>query len=404
LHSWLSVTMQNITVCQWRKTHDTNKDPGLLDVFRERAAAPEWRNTLSLLFGRVLGTRVSPERGINLMRDMIGAISSEAISLQLVAADCIETLLAKGVRLSKDQESQLREIFLQAMHSDAPAGDRASLGNALARLGDPRFHADAWYLPDEPLLGFVEIPEGPFLMGSKKGDPLARKDELDQHSVTLLRYYIARYPVTVAQFQAFVQDSRYQPQDEDSLRGLSNHPVVYVSWYEAHKYCEWLTERLREWKGTPEPLATLLRHEGWQVTLPSEAEWEKAARGTEGRIYPWGNDPDPNRANYRDTGINDTTAVGCFPGGVTPYGCLDMAGNVWEWTRSLGIEYPYPTEAKERAQGEDLSARGSRVLRGGAFNSYAHYVRCAYRDYLDPDYRFNFLGFRVVVSPFFSER
>ena len=170
---------------------------------------------------------------------------------------------------------------------------------------------------------------------------------------TLPRYYIARYPVTVAQFQAFVQDSK------DSLRGLSNHPVADVSWYEARKYCAWLTKRLREWKGTPEPLATLLRQESWQVTLLSEAEWEKAARGTEGCIYPWGNGLDPDRANYRDTGINDTTAVGCFPEGVTPYGCLDMAGNVREWTRSLWGEYPYPTEAKERAQREDLIAHAT---------------------------------------------
>jgi Sulfatase-modifying factor enzyme 1 len=143
-------------------------DRSLLDVFRERAAAPEWRNTLSLLFGRVLGTRVSPEKGITLMQDMIDAISLEAVGLQLVVAE--------------------------------------------ARLGDPRFHVDAWYLPDEPLLGFVEIPEGPFLMGSKKGDLRVRKNELDQHPVTLPRYYIARYPVTVAQFQAFVQDSSDQPQ------------------------------------------------------------------------------------------------------------------------------------------------------------------------------------------------
>jgi formylglycine-generating enzyme required for sulfatase activity len=338
------------------------------------------------------------------MRDMIDAISPETVGLQLVAADCIETLLAKGIRLPKDQESRLQQIFLRAMRSDAPAGDRASLGNTLARLGDPRFHVDAWYLPDEPLLGFVEIPEGPFLMGSKKGDPLVYKDELDQHPVTLPRYYIARYPVTMAQFQAFVQDSSDQPKDKDRLRGLSNHPVVNVSWHEARKYCAWLTERLRVWKGTPEPLATLLRHEGWRVTLPSEAEWEKAARGTEGRIYPWGNDLDPNRANYRDTVINDTTAVGCFPEGVTPYRCLDMAGNVWEWTRSLWGEYPYPTEAKERAQREDLSTRGNRVLRGGAFSYDAYGVRCAFRSYSGPGNRDRYVGFRVVVSPFFSER
>jgi formylglycine-generating enzyme required for sulfatase activity len=110
---------------------------------------------------------------------------------------------------------------------------------------------------------------------------------------------MARYPVTVAQFRAFVEASGYQPQDGDGLRGLPNHPVVNVIWYDALKYCEWLTDRLRSWEGTPEPLAILLRPEGWWVSIPSEAEWEKAARGTDGRIYPWGDEPDPIRALTR---------------------------------------------------------------------------------------------------------
>ena len=131
-------------------------------------------------------------------------------------------------------------------------------------------------------------------MGSKQGDQLASDDEMPQHKLSLPRYYIARYPVTVAQFRAFVDASGYTPEDEDSLHGLLNHPVVNITWYEALKYCQWLTERLREWEGTPEPLASLLRQEGWQVTLPSEAEWEKAARGTDGRLYPWGDDAGPH--------------------------------------------------------------------------------------------------------------
>jgi formylglycine-generating enzyme required for sulfatase activity len=147
------------------------------------------------------------------------------------------------------------------------------------------------------------------------------------------------------------------------------------------------------------------------VGLPSEAEWERAARGTDGRIYPWGGEADPERANYRDTGLNDTTALGCFPGGVSPAGCEDMSGNVWEWTRSLwgkdfdkpDFRYPYNPDDRRR---EDLSTPDSvaRVLRGGAFFNYPQYVRCAYRGRYNPDYRFNYVGFRVVVSPFFSER
>lgn len=295
-------------------------------------------------------------------------------------------------------------------HTALTPVDRAQAGDALAIIGDPRFRAKAWYLPDEPLLGFVEIPEGPFLMDSDpKKDGLADGDEYDdkrrQCKLYLPRYYIARYPVTVAQFRAFVEDSGYQPGDEDSLQGLPNRPVVHVGWYEALKYCNWLTERLREWRGVPEPLATLLCREGWRVSLPSEAEWEKAARGTDGRIYPWGDKPDPEWANYDETGINTTSAVGCFPGGDLPYGCLDMAGNVWEWTRSLwGTDWQEPKfkyryDLKDGR--EDLEAPDNvlRVLRGSAFWYDHRDVRCAFRDRYLPNYQHRSFGFRVVLLP-----
>ena len=270
--------------------------------------------------------------------------------------------------------------LLRAEHLSAV--ERAAAGNTLAQLGDPRFRPEAWFLPSEPLLGFVEIPAGPFRMGSDPAlDPLAYADEGPQHEITLPRYYIARYPVTVAQFRAFVDDTGHTPENEGSLRGLPNHPGVWVSWLDALTYCEWLTERLREWGGTPEPQATLLRQEGWCVTLPSEPEWEKAARGIDGRVYPWGNDPDLNRANYGGTGIVTTSAVGCFPGGASPYGVEEMSGNVWEWTRSVWGPYPYPTDAAGRAAREYLEAREGvrRVRRGGAFFSSPRSVRSAVR-------------------------
>ncbi|MCG3119585.1 MAG: Hercynine oxygenase [bacterium] len=285
---------------------------------------------------------------------------------------------------------------------DFPATERALAGNSLAYLGDPRFRADAWFLPDEPLLGFVEIPAGEFLMGSdKEKDSQAWDNELKQHKLTLPRYYIARYPVTVAQFQSFVNESNYKPEDPESLNGLPNHPVVNVTWHEALAYCEWLTERLRNWKETPEPLASLLKKQDWRITLPSEAEWEKAARGADGRIYPWGNEADANRANYSDTGIGATSAVGCFPGGASPYGCEEMSGNVLEWTRSLWEDYPYPTDAKERAKRENLEAPRDkgRVVRGGAFSGSVWHVRCACRVRFYPYYWFINLGFRVAATP-----
>jgi formylglycine-generating enzyme required for sulfatase activity len=150
---------------------------------------------------------------------------------------------------------------------------------------------------------------------------------------------------------------------------------VGVTWYEALAYCRWLTEQLRAWERRAEPIRQLLCEESWQVRLPGEAEWEKAARGTEGRIFPWGNEPDPDRANCGDTGISSTSAVGCFPGGGSPYGVLDMAGNVWEWCHSLYQPYPYKQEDGQ----EDLGAGGTRVLRCGSFDSSLRCVRCASR-------------------------
>ncbi len=263
-----------------------------------------------------------------------------------------------------------------------PTQQRVSAGNALGYLGDPRLREDAWYLPDDPMLGFVEIPEGKFLMGSdpKRGQ-YAQDDGQPQHEVTLPTYYIARYPVTVAQFQAFVKTSGYKPADENSLRGVPNHPVIRVSWYDAVAYCDWLSDALKNWKDAPQVLAEKLRANQWHITLPSEAEWEKGARGIDGRIYPWGNKFDPDKANTHEVGLGTTSAVGCFPAGAGPYGVLDMSGNVWEWTRSLwgkkaetpDFKYPY-VSADGR---ENLNAPNDvlRVVRGGSFYHFKGYAR-----------------------------
>lgn len=253
-------------------------------------------------------------------------------------------------------------------------------------------------------------------MGSdQRRDKNAFEAELPQHEVKLPSYYIAHWPVTVAQFAAFVGESGFKLQNSDSLKGIVNHPVIGVSWYDAMAYCRWLNERLRgfthERSITQNTLSETQRR-FWRgltagslaIGLPSEAEWEKAARGTDRRIYPWGDDPDPNRANYDKTGLGTTSTVGCFPNGARPHGVEELSGNVFEWTRSLFGDYPYPSEGAERQKREDPAARGRRVLRGGAFGLDARSARCAFRLVSAPDFRVSDSGFRVVASPFFSDR
>ena len=222
----------------------------------------------------------------------------------------------------------------------------------------------------------ILVPAGAFLMGSDKSkDPEARDDELPQHSITLPGYWIGRYPVTVAHWKLFVKESGHQS-DSESLQYPDDHPVRYVTWNDAMAYCKWLSDK-----------------SGLPVALPSEAEWEKAARGTDGRIYPWGNEFDQNKCNTSESGIRNTTPVGKYsPAGDSPYSCADMAGNVWEWTRSKYRPYPYHAEDWR----EDLQGKVSRVVRGGSWNSDQDHAHTSYRDRFDPNGH-GLIGFRIVV-------
>jgi formylglycine-generating enzyme required for sulfatase activity len=240
-------------------------------------------------------------------------------------------------------------------------------------------------------------------MGSDKSkDTLAANDELPQHSAALPAYFIGRYEVTVGQYKACVSDGGCKPGDQNAVGGNDDLPVRYVSWHEALAYCRWLEAKLKSSPTTPKALADALggRLGGatWRVTLPSEAEWEKAARGADGRIYPWGASIDPTNANYDGAKKGGPTPVGSYPAGASPYGLLDMSGNVWEWTRSHYKDYPYRSSDGR----EDLSAGNDipRVVRGGSFYDSDGDVRAAYRDVRGPVGRLSNLGFRVVVSPF----
>jgi formylglycine-generating enzyme required for sulfatase activity len=271
-----------------------------------------------------------------------------------------------------------------------PARLRAAAGRALADLGDPR--AEVMTVDGMEL---CRVPAGPFRMGSAEDDELAWEDEKPEHEVDIpYGFSIGKYPVTVSQFRQYVEACQEKPEDLSSLRGSLNAPVVDVSWYEAQAFCDWLTEKWRT-AGAIEL--------GWRVALPSEPEWEKAARGMDGRIYPWGENLDSELANYDETGIFEPSAVGCFPQGVSPYGCGEMSGNVLEWTRSIDGVYPYPNRGEARRHREDLLAPGFRVLRGGSFLNDSWGLRCAARLRRSPASRYRVIGFRVVLLPFSSD-
>jgi formylglycine-generating enzyme required for sulfatase activity len=292
-----------------------------------------------------------------------------------------------------------------------PAAERALAGCTLAKLGDPRFDSERWFLPRDPLLGFVEVPAGSFWMGSAENDPENHGDERPQHEVILPAFYMARYPVTVQQLSVFVADSTYELQEPRALEGFSNHPAVLVTWFEALAYCRWLGGKLKEEaaerfvggavRAEPRELWEGLANGRLVVTLPSEAEWEKSARGVNERSYPWGGDFDADRANVAESGVGEVSAVGCFPEGASPWGCEEMSGNVWEWTRSLYEAYPYVS----RDGREDIEAfsRLLRVVRGGSCFSDTWLARCASRVGYEPDSRSGSFGFRVVVFPFSSD-
>ena len=227
------------------------------------------------------------------------------------------------------------------------------------------------------------VRAGDFLMGSADMDPDAKDNEKPQRKVKLGTFWIDRTEVTNAMYARCVgQGACRAPRETRSATRSSyygdapfgNYPVVYVPWEDAQKYCAWAGRR-----------------------LPTEAEWEKAARGTDGRIYPWGEEkPDNQRANFNGN-TGDTTAVGTYPTGASPYDALDMAGNVWEWTADWHDETYFQNAPARNPQGPSSGTK--RVTRGGSWYYDHTYIRAAYRGDYDPNDTNNNIGFRCALSP-----
>lgn len=231
----------------------------------------------------------------------------------------------------------------------------------------------------------ILVPAGSFKMGSRQQDGKVGMqvgvDELPQHDVTLPAFWIDRTEVTAKAYKVFLDATGRKPPGDPRFpeiypwaaeggvpKEFENHPVIYVTWHDAAAYCKWAGKR-----------------------LPTEAEWEKAARGTDGRIWPWGNMFDRNKANIREFEAAGTLPVGSFPAGASPYGVQDMAGNVAEWTADWYEAYPGST-LKRKAFGIN------KVVRGGAWTLFAEpYSRAAHRSIAqDPDKQHRSVGFRCA--------
>jgi formylglycine-generating enzyme required for sulfatase activity len=217
----------------------------------------------------------------------------------------------------------------------------------------------------------VFIPAGTFTMGDTHGD--GYDDEKPTHRLTVTDFWLDRTEVTNAQFSRFIQaGNTAQGEWQQYAKGKDQHPVVMVTWHDAIAYCRWADKR-----------------------LPTEAEWEYAARGIDGRKYPWGSAWEGSRVRFSGNHGRETTAqVGSYPSGTSLFNALDLAGNVWEWTASLYKQYPYvATDGRE-----DPSASGLRITRGGSWINDMRDLRSASRSYFVPTYRSHLVGFRCGQS------
>jgi formylglycine-generating enzyme required for sulfatase activity/energy-coupling factor transporter ATP-binding protein EcfA2 len=299
-----------------------------------------------------------------------------------------------GSTVVKKIRNQLIELIDYAVLEPRERADAAAV---LGALGDLR--AGVGIKEGLPDIEWCRVAKGPFLMGSDPDqDEHSAKDEQEQFECRLIRqeFLISCYPITCAQYRCFIDAGGYDQHrfwtktgwqwrcDNDILRpetyggvfATLNHPQVGVSWYEAAAFCNWLSDNL-----------------GARISLPTEAQWERAARHTDGRIYPWGSEYKEGCLNTFGSGIDSTSAVGIFPTDAAECGAMDMAGNVWEWCCSK--RHSDYADYEKRVD-DDPEGDNGRVLRGGCWVILRSLARCAYRNGNHPYSRNNLVGFRCV--------
>jgi formylglycine-generating enzyme required for sulfatase activity len=351
---------------------------------------PEWRESMRLLGGIL---RQQGEAKIDGLVDAIlGTLGRRPkLADQVRCAALLSGMMRDLSRMNYKPRNPAYEpaikkvmgIFEVGEAEEIEIGKRAEAADLLGQVGDPRLEEDNW----------VVIPAGSFLMGAQKSkmgganyDPDAFDEESPAHEVHLRGFRIRRFPVTVQEFAEFMKKGGYaarkhwvegfgkfsEPDDWQKQKRFPNRPVTGVSWFEAAAYCAWAGGR-----------------------LPTEAEWERVARGPECSRYPWGNQPplDTSRANY-DNVVEHVTPVGLFPKGNSTEGLCDMLGNVWEWCGDwLGA---YEIEHLQNPSGPEKGKY--RILRGGSWNDYPLRTRLSYRNANEPAARNVSYGFRCAAD------
>lgn len=353
----------------------------LIDYTLKRLPDVWWREVILLEAGYL--SVGGPTRVSKLIRAITNAdvkTEPEPCHHLVLAAEClfdvgqarVEGDLLGEVKAKLQKESDVpfkkgnRDLILRKVVAVSALG-RIESGT----LGDSSKY---WKQPyGEP--EWATVPAGEFWMGSETKDSQERERPI--HRISLAEFQIAKVPITNAQYALYVAEKKWEK--EQPPKNKENHPVVYVSWHDARNYCAWLSEKINR-----------------EVRLPTEAEWEKAARGAKDkREYPWGDEWGELRCNSDELRLGDTSPVGVF-NNASLYGCLDMVGDVWEWCLSKFQSYPYRSD-DGREKIDQSSER--RVVRGGSFIDSQWFARNAFRHFNPPLNRAGYIGFRVVVSP-----
>jgi len=360
------------------------------DIDYKQYVKIDWWHETILLYA-VLISRDYKEKANLIVNELLNHSHKDTYwprRLWLLAAKILRDMKEK--KRNAEVTELARKKLVSIIESDASLEERLEAGEILGLLEDPRIESTP----------MIVVESGEFTRGADK-----YKWEKPIRLIYLDEFRIGKYPVTNAEFGAFICDSGYDNKDFWTPEGWQwkeakkisepmfwnegkwngpNFPVVGVSWYEACAYAKWLSKK-----------------EGRFYTLPTEAQWEKTARGSHGSLYPWGKEFDKNLCNTSEGRMKRTSPVGIFPKGKSPYGCLDMSGNVWEWCLDWYHDYYYKESPGKNPQGplESSKKEPSRVLRGGSWsNDEGGRRRCSgvFRDYDEPGDRLNCVGFRLV--------